>query len=454
MSAVQEKYWFSDNFLPVTDEVTAFDLPVIGRIPEALEGRILRIGPNPVGSVDPTLHHWMMGAGMVHGVRLRGGKAVWYRNRWVRSPAVAKELGEPTRPGPGIPVPLLPGGEAAPNTNVLVHAGRTYALEEGGLCRPYELTYELETVGPCDLAGTLSAGYAAHPKRHPATGEMHAVLYNPIWGPKVEYSIWGLDGRIRHIVEIDIAGFSVVHETSITDNYVLIYDLPMIFSLDRIAETGLPIRYDPDYPARVGVLPADGDANDVTWFEIEPCAMYHALNAFEDGERIVVDVVRHPGQETTALGFGEGFATLDRWTFDRSTGKTTEERLDDRPREFPRLDDRRTGRPHRFGYFAALGGLGGFTPGSTLLKHDLVANRVEARDFGPGRAVSEPVFVATGPDAAEDDGWLFSFVYDAGRATTDLYILNGQDFTGDPVAVVQLPVRVPHSFHGNWCSDT
>src|ERR687884_607882 len=87
------------NFAPLPAEVSAFDPPVEGRLPAELEGRFLRNGPNPVGPVDPATYHWFVGDGMVHGVRLRGGRAEWYRNRYVRSAAVAEALGETPRAG-------------------------------------------------------------------------------------------------------------------------------------------------------------------------------------------------------------------------------------------------------------------------------------------------------------------------------------------------------------------
>ncbi len=72
------------NFAPVSEEVTAFDLPVTGTIPAELTGRLLRIGPNPVTPPDPATYHWFVGNGMVHGLRMRDGRAEWYRNRFVR----------------------------------------------------------------------------------------------------------------------------------------------------------------------------------------------------------------------------------------------------------------------------------------------------------------------------------------------------------------------------------
>ena len=69
---------------PMRGELTLTDLPVSGDVPAALDGRYLRIGPNPIAP-DPASYHWFIGDGMVHGLRLQGGRALWYRNRWIRS---------------------------------------------------------------------------------------------------------------------------------------------------------------------------------------------------------------------------------------------------------------------------------------------------------------------------------------------------------------------------------
>src|SRR5271165_5162717 len=127
-------------FAPVTEEVTAFDLPVTGRIPSELNGRFFRNGPNPM-VVDDSNYHWFMGAGMLHGVRLRDGQAEWYRNRWVRSQSVAESLGETWPAGP-----VHAGMDFAANTHVISHAGRTLATVEAGPL-PYEVSLELDTVG-------------------------------------------------------------------------------------------------------------------------------------------------------------------------------------------------------------------------------------------------------------------------------------------------------------------
>ncbi len=80
---------------------------------------------------------------------------------------------------------------------------------------------------------------------------------------------------------------------------------------------------------------------------------FHPMNAYDDGNRIVLDVVRHPRMfDRDRLGPNEGAPTLDRWIVDAKGGKVIEQRLDDRGQEFPRVDERLVSRRHRYGYAA------------------------------------------------------------------------------------------------------
>ena len=106
--------YLRDNYGPVRTEETVTDLPVTGTLPDSLNGRYLRNGPNPIGTPDPATYHWFTGEGMVHGIRLGEGAARWYRNRWVRSADVAAALGEPVHAGP-----VVEGMDFAANTNVI-----------------------------------------------------------------------------------------------------------------------------------------------------------------------------------------------------------------------------------------------------------------------------------------------------------------------------------------------
>ena len=437
------------NFARVTEEVTAFDLEVIGEIPAAFEGRYLRNGPNPVVPTDPATSHWFTGTGMVHGVRLRGGRAEWYRNRWVRGHDVTEMFGEPAVPGPSR------GLDFSPNTSVGGFAGTTWALVEAGAL-PVELGYELDTVCRNDFFGTLQTGFTAHPKVDPATGEMHAICY--AWQDlfdHIEYVVIGTGGQVRKTVDVPLAGMSMIHDMSLTENYAVVYDLPVTVDLD-IALSGkssFPFRWDPDYGARVGLLPREGTADQIIWCDVGLCYVFHPLNAYEDSNgRVVIDLCRYDKMfERDLLGpAGDSKPTLDRWTVDPVTRRVSEERVDDRFHEFPQVRADRTVRKHRFGYTVGVGD--GLIPGVNY-KIDYETGIAVFHDHGPGRGSGEAVFVPEPEGTAEDDGWLISFVYDENVDGSELVILDARDLDRAPVARVPLPQRVPYGFHGNWVPD-
>ncbi len=433
------------NYAPVSEERTDFDLPVTGSLPQELCGRYLRNGPNPATAQDPATYQWFTGDGMVHGVRLRDGRAEWYRNRFIREASVAKALGETP--------PAGCGGEhtsVGPNTNVIGFQGRTFALVEAGTM-PFELTYELDSVGFTDFAGGLTNGYSGHPKRDPVTGELHAISYYWADGNVVRYTVLGTDGQIRRSVPVEAGGPIMLHDMSLTERYAVIYDLPVLFNMDAAMQgVQFPYFWDENYQARVGLLPRDGDGDDVKWFDVSPCYVFHPLNAYDDGDRVVLDVVRHRRMFADRELWPDGTtATLDRWTIDTAAGSVHEQRLDDRAQEFPRVDERRVGLAHRFGYSVMQDS--DIHTGNAIIKHDTQRGRWETRVLSgePGEAV----FVPRSAAAAEDDGWVLSLVYDADRDASDLLVLNAQDFAGEPQAVVHLPVRAPAGFHGNWVAD-
>ncbi|MGH8999752.1 MAG: carotenoid oxygenase family protein [Acidimicrobiia bacterium] len=437
--------WLSGNFRPVSEETTATDLPVEGRIPAELEGRLLRNGANPIGPVDPETHHWFMGDGMVHGVRLRYGRAEWYRNRWVRGPAVTAGLGEPDLPGPRTL------NEFSANTSVIGFAGRTLALVEAGLT-PVELDYELNSVARFDFDATLPCAFTAHPKLDPVTGELHAVCY---WWPDragaVQYVVVGTDGLVRRCVDVPVPGMPLVHDMGLTARYAVILDLPVTVSLELVmAGDTFPVAWNPDYQPRVGLLPRDGTGDDVIWCDVESGFVFHPLNAYDapDGT-VVFDVCRYETMFDRSRIGPDHVPTLDRWTIDPVSGKVTEEKISDRAQEFPRVAPEVVGRPHRYGYTASL--VSGFLPGPTL-RHDLATGTTAEHDHGPGRFATEPVPV-TRHGGGEGDEWVLSVVYDAGTDRSELVVLDGADFTGPPVARVFLPRRVPFGFHGDWVPD-
>jgi carotenoid cleavage dioxygenase len=314
--------YLEGNFGPVAEEVTATDLPVRGRIPDSLNGRYLRIGPNPVTPPEPGAYHWFTGDGMVHGLRIRDGKPEWYRNRFVRGDRVTQARGGTETPGPRHGM-----GDNTANTNVIGLAGKTFAIvEAGGL--PVELTYELDTVTRSNFDGTLPGSFTAHPKQDPVTGELFAVAYYWEWD-YIQYLVIGTDGRVRKSVNVPVPGRPMVHDTAITETHAVLFDMPVTFNLEAAMSGGIfPYMWNPDYGSRVGLIPREGEAKDVQWFDVDLCYVFHPLNAYDlpDG-RVVLDLVRHPKMfATDLLGPNEGTPTLERWTIDPSAGKVIEER--------------------------------------------------------------------------------------------------------------------------------
>ena len=445
MARTDATKWLSGIYAPLDEEVTATELEVLGQLPPELDGRYLRNGPNPIGPVDPATHHWFVGDAMVHGIRLRGGQADWYRARFVRSTAVSEALGEPPVPGE------RHGGFDTANTNVVGLAGRTYALVEAG-ARPVELTDDLETVQHSDLGGTLPNGYTAHPKADPATGDLHAIAYH--WAlPHLQYIVIGPDGLVRQVEPIEVPDGPMVHDCSITQRWMVVYDLPVTFAIDAaMSGASFPYRWNDEHPARVGLLPLGGRGEEVRWFDVAPCYVFHPLNAHDDGDRVVLDVVRYPRLfDESPLGPDETAATLWRWTIDTATGAVTEEQLSDQPMEFPRVDERLVGRPHRWGYATTLRREADRNEfGGQLVRIDAKDGAAEVVDLGPDRLSGEWVMVPRHPGAAEDDGWLLSLVHDLGTGRSELAVLPAAEPGAGPVARVLLPGRVPLGFHGSW----
>ena len=432
------------NFAPVADENVISDLAVTGTIPEELEGRFLRIGPNPSAKPNPKKYHWFLGTGMVHGLRLKGGKAEWYRNNYVLTDNAARDLKRKQLPYPR----KTHGGSV--NTNVLNIGGELYALVEAGAL-PMKLDGNLQTTAYSDFDGTLKGAFSAHPRRDPVTGELHVLAYEP--GKKhIDYLVVDKAGRSRTAAQVSAPHQPMIHDTAITPSFVVVLDLPMTFDLVAAVSGKFPYLWNRKQQARIGLLPRSGDVNAMIWFEAPQCYVYHIMNAYEDGGKVVVDVVKNSTYfDADVLKRGITPPALVRWVLDLHTGKLSETQLADQAVEFPRLNDSRVGLSYRFGYTAQFSADLQF---GSACKHDLISGETLTHDFGSGRATMEPVFVAKANAVAEDEGWLLSYVYDQNTNRTDVVILDAQDFESAPVATIHLPVRVPYGFHGNWVADS
>ncbi|WP_250573568.1 carotenoid oxygenase family protein [Nonomuraea sediminis] len=425
--------YLSGNLAPVPDEIDAHDLPVDGKLPDELTGRYFRNGPNPKPGDDPG--HWFVGDGMLHGIRLRDGRAEWYRNRWVKTRKFTDNAKFITDTG-------LDLSAVTANTSVIRHSERIFALVENGL--PYEMTPELATVGPCDFGGRLTTAMTAHPKQDPVTGELHFFGYG-FMPPFLTYHRLSKAGELVESREIEVPASTMMHDFAVTEHHLLWLDLPVVFDLNR---PGMPYDWEESYGARIGVTPRAGGPT--RWFEVDPCYVFHVGNAWEDEQgRIVLNAARYSGEsfagtwrriggsnDPARQAARQGGASLHRWTLDPRTGTVTEEPLDDRTIEFPTYRDDLCGTASRYLYTVGK---------ESVVKYDQRTGEAQVRQTGGD--TGEAVFVPASD--AEDDGWLLSIV--TSGETSELLVLHAADLSR--VASVRLPRRVPAGFHGTWLED-
>ncbi|MBN7796172.1 carotenoid oxygenase family protein [Parahaliea mediterranea] len=430
----------SGNFAPVDTEQTLVELEVVGRIPDAVSGTLLRNGPNPVNAKHN--HHWFIGDGMVHAIEFADGKAHTYRNRWVRTTRLESKTD--MKAAPVSAHELLMQGTG--NVNVISHGGRILALSEAGL--PYEMSAELDTVRMYDYDGKLASSMTAHPKVDGKNGELLFFGYD-ILPPYLRYHVADPEGRLTSTVDINLLASVMMHDFGVTATRVIFMDMPVVTDLELMKDGfGMPFRWDEGHKTRLGIMDRDSTSDTVRWIDIDTCYVFHVLNSYDDGDKIIMDVVRYERvfNERSDLDYERG-TKLVRWTIDPAEGKVDSRVLSPLDQEFPRVNPAVECHPHRYGYClqADAGNGHGF---ANLYKHDLVEGLTESHDVGDNCAGGEPIFVSSGE--AEDEGYILSVVFNGNTGFSEVHIINAQQFTAPPVAVVKLNTRIPFGFHGNF----
>ncbi len=420
------------NYAPVDDEATAFDLKVEGALPTALCGVYMRNGANP--RHGPT-EHWFFGDGMLHGMRLEKGKAVWYKNRWMRTACYEGALRQDMAHYGNFSV-------TAANTHIIRHGGKFFALEEGAF--PFEVDVDMNSIGPNNFGGALKTTFTAHPKICPETGEMHGFGYFPI-PPWLTYHRFDAAGVLVESQEIPVKGPTMIHDFGMTRNHIVFMDLPVVFDLPLAQAGKNPFRWSDEYGARLGIMPRGGKAADVRWVEIAPCYVFHPGNAYEENGELVMLVCRFPRLWDKPEANFQDAPKFHEWRINLTTLAVRETPLDDSACEFPRIDDRRAGLPTRYCYVAAADPNSGWGEFDTIIKHDAKTGGRVKRVF-PNMVLSEFAFAPGGP--GEDEGWVMGFAYDRGSKTSALMVLDAQDLS--VAARIPTPRRVPFGFHGNW----
>lgn len=442
----QGRWWLSNNFAPVLEEREAVNLKVVGELPRMLNGLYARNGSN-----GEDTQHWFLGHGMLHGIRLRDGQAQWYRNRYIHT--ALREAGVDQ---------LTPTDPVSSFSNVapIFHANKLLTMGEIGL--PYQSSPEdLSTLGVFDFAGRLNGSMTAHPKIDPLTGGMLFFGYDFL-PPYLTYYEVDAAGALVRSEPVTLPASVMMHDFAITENYVIFYDLPVVFDIDlAVAGSSFPFRWDAGHVPRMGVMPRAGGDADILWFEIDSGFIFHTMNAYENpasSTEITLHVSRidAPFWEQTNQDLSKP-SYLTQYVFDLENLAVSESRINDVPMDFGQVNRARTGQPYRYGYgldFSAGSGPQELPLARGIIRHDHEAVGFERNSPGPEYQLGEALFVNDPDDPTEDGGWLLCLAFNESRNQTDLLVLDARDFSAAPMARVELPYRVPFGFHGVWVPDS
>ena len=277
--------------------------------------------------------------------------------------------------------------------------------------------------------------------------------------PALSFGSVNAAGAVTRFDRFEAPYASMVHDFIVTENHLLFPILPITGSMQR-AMSGKPAyAWEPEKGAYVGVMKRQGKASDIVWFRAESCYVFHVMNAWEEGNRIIADVMQfeeaplftHPDGSPTdpkksRRGCAAGLSISPAIPTASRKPISTTSRANSRASTIaaPALPAPTAGTPAP-------------TPTCRRSARSPAWCMSTARDRGaaticcpPATPFPKPVFVARGNDAAEGDGWLLAMVWRARENRSDLAVFNATDVEAGPVALVQLGHRVPDGFHGNW----
>ena len=452
-------------YAPVMQELALNDLKVIkGSIPRNLNGVYLRAGPNARYAPNGRYHPFD-GDGMVHSAHFDNGQLT-YRNRWVQTEGFVEEqqAGQSTHYGiretlKGRPDKRL---KDTANTDMVGHRGRALALwyMSGDAYEIDPIT--LQTLGKCSAISNSGGKISAHAKVDEITEEMMFFDYGNE-APYMHYGVVGADGKLAHYVPIDLPGPRLPHDMAVTEHYSVLHDLPLFHDHEAMGLGRHKIEFHPEMHSRFGVIARQGAGDSIRWFNFTPCYLYHVVNAWEDGDWLVmvgcrympsIDSQGRIDAQRTAKNVAELVmcARLWVWKMNLKTGDTAEHVLNDTFNvEFPSCNARKTGRRTRYGYLVdhsetvTLQWAG-------IRKFDLETGTDLGgwRDDPQHSWYSEPWFAEADAAQSEDDGYVIAFQWNdaANRQTLDIF--DAKNLAVGPVAQIELPQRVPAGFHACW----
>lgn len=462
--------YLTGAWTPNFDEYDADDMQVIGKIPDDIDGIYVRNTENPVHDAIGRYHPFD-GDGMLHMMRFSEGKAE-YKNRFVRTRGFEAEqeagrslwigcMGNPKkseRHGWGAHSHI----KDSSSTDVVVHAGNIlstfWQCGEGYRLDPQTLdTLGIDGWVPLD-------GISAHPKVDPATGELLFFNYST-HAPYMHYGVVGPDNKLKHHIPVELPGPRLPHDMCFSPNYSILNDFPMFWPQAALdAGFYIPV-FDKNMPSRFAVIPRYGKPEDIKWFEAESTYVLHFMNAYEEGDELVMDgyfqedprpaPLKSVADEYQAMASNLDLHSLKthlhRWRFNLATGQTIEERLyDEEIVEFGTINQAYAGQKHRYVY--SVTGEDGYFLFTGMIKHDLETGATQHFEFGEGRYGSEAPFIARKNATSEDDGYLVTFITDMNLDRSECVLLDAKNIEAGPVCQIILPHRICSGTHAVWAN--
>ncbi len=440
-----------------------------------LEGTLYRVGPGLYERGPDRKRMLLDGDGMVQALRFSGGR-VDYRNRFVRTrkfeaedragrflyPTFSTHGSGPLRHNFGLRL----ANQA--NTTVLAWAGRVWAFDESQV--PYELTEELVTLGenPPDPRNP-SLRYWAHWKLDATRGGVHLLAIEQ--GRVSVAHIVTLDetGAISNRERVELPRSVYFHDWFVSQNYYAFLLQPAFVSPPKLLRIALGnstfsecLEWRPERGSVLFVV--NRRTGETRSLDVNPCWMWHAINAFDDGESLTCDFIGNdngPGLGTDASPFfeimrgttptpGKGPEnTMRRYTVNVGSGTIEESVIcAEANYELPCISATERAKPYSAAYTIQLERGEIFARG--LCRLDAGELSTTRYLFDEGRYCSEPVVLdaVSGPRSP----YLLTQVYDSETKKSYFALFSDDSFSSGPIAKIHLEHHAPLSLHGCWAA--
>jgi len=461
------------GFQRTNDEVTAERLPVTGRMPEWLEGILLRNGPGQMTVGKQHFRHWFDGFAMLHKFTFAGGR-VDYTGKFLESQARASALAEgritytdfATDPCRSLfaRVTAMFTNRVTDNAKVSIglFADRFLAMTE----TPIQVEFDPETLKSVGVFQyeDVSAGQmtTAHP--HWADGYMYNVVTR--FGPASQVRAYRVDGEMRRerLGAFGAARPAYMHSFGMTPNYLVVTEFPLVVNPLALQFWLRPFIENFKWKPRRGTPFTVLDRHTgkvVARVDADPFFAFHHVNGFERGDELVLDIVAYPDADIVTHFYLERLRGTDlRLPHGRLTryavplrggrgARVRAEVLSETCIELPHIDyaHHNMDPAQRYVYGVGLQKGREHEFYNQLVKIDSASGTTSAwheAECHPG----EPIFVPAPDRRGEDHGVLLSVVLDAAHGTSFLLVLDARDLS--ELARAALPHPVMIGFHGTF----